>query len=107
MAKKVKSQAKPKEQTEKLLAKVPEEYVFWCCDGSIFRDMKELAEGLAAMSDDIFAHHANSEKNDFSNWLRDVIKDEKLAKDLQNVLDRNEAARTVVTRITILTKISA
>jgi hypothetical protein len=111
MAKKVKSQAKPKakpkEQPEKLLAKVPEEYVFWCCDGRIFRDMKELAEGLAAMSDEIFARHANPEKNDFSNWLRDVIKDEKLARDLENVLDRNEAARTVATRITIITKMSA
>ncbi len=104
MAKKVKPQAKPKEQAEKLLAKVPEEYVFWCCDGSIYRDMKELAEGLAAMSDDIFARHANSEKNDFSNWLRDVIKDEKLAKDLQNALDRQQAAGIVASRITILTK---
>ena len=58
------------------------------------------------MSDDIFTHHANSERNDFSNCLRDVINDEKLAKDLESILDRNEAARTVITRITFLTKIS-
>jgi len=104
MAKKVKSQVKPKEQAKKLLAKVPEEYVFWCSDGRVFRDMSELAEGLVTMSDDIFVRHANSEKNDFSNWLRDVINDEKLAKDLQNMLDRTEAARTVATRIIVLTK---
>ena len=105
MAKNAKPSAKRKEHPEKLLAKVPEEHVFWCCDDRIFGDMKELAEGLASMSDAVFAQHANSEKNDFSNWLRDVINDEKLAKDLQNVLDRNEAARIAVTRVTVLTKL--
>lgn len=104
MVKKVKSQAKPKEQAEKLLAKVPEEYVFWCCNGSIFRDMKELAEGLAAMSDDIFARHANSEKNDFSNWLRDVIKDNKLAIDLAKSPSRTQAAKKVTDRLSLLKK---
>ena len=52
MAKKVKPQGKQKEQpqlkeqADKVLAEVPEEYVFWCHDGRIFRDMKDLAEGL-------------------------------------------------------------
>ncbi len=104
MVKKVKRETKGKQEAQKFLAKVPDEQVFWCCDGRTFRDMKDLAEGLAAMSDDIFARHANSEKNDFSNWLRDVINDEKLSKDLQNVLDRNKAASLVATRITILTQ---
>jgi len=85
MAKQVRSQAKPKgqtipkEQARKFLAQVPEEQVFWCNDGRIFRDMKELGEGLAAMSFDTFVYHVNLAKNDFSNWLRNVVKDEKLA----------------------------
>jgi len=109
MAKKVKSQAKRKEQAqlkeqaEKFLFKVPEEYVFWCHDGTIFRDMKDLAESLAAMSDDVFAHHVNSEKNDFCKWVRDVIKDEKLANDLVIVTNRTQTAECVAARLTILT----
>jgi hypothetical protein len=102
--KRVQKSVKPKEQPEKLLAKVPEEHVFWCCDGRIFRDMKELAEGLAAMSDETYSYHRNAEKKDFTNWVMNVIGDTKLAEDLANVLDRNEAVSSVATRITILTR---
>jgi hypothetical protein len=106
----VKSQTKPKkatvpkEQAQKFLAKVPEENVFWCCDGCIFRDMRELAEGLDAMSDQTYSYHRNEEKKDFTNWVMNVIGDTELANDLANLLDRNEAARVVATRITILSK---
>ncbi len=102
MAKKVKPQEMSKEQAVKLLSKVPEEHAFWCHDGSIFRDIKELAEGLVTMSDEVFAYHANPEKNDFSNWVRDVIKDEKLARDLMNSSDREQAAKRVAERVDYL-----
>jgi len=113
MAKKVKSQAKRKEhtylkeQTHKFLAKVPEEHVFWCCSGNVFRNMEELADGLAAMSDDVFAHHVNSEKNDFCNWVRDVIEDEKLSNDLARATSRLQASEYVVARINLLTRNSS
>ena len=65
--------------------------------------MKELAEGLVAMSDDVFAYHVNSEKNDFCNWVRDVIQDDELASDLARANSRLQAAECVTTRLTILT----
>ena len=102
MAKKVKPQEMSKEQAEKFRGKVPEEYAFWCYDGRIFRDMKELAEGLVKMSDEVFAYHANPEKNDFSNWVRDVLKDEKLASDLAIATSKVQAAGHVATRLTYL-----
>jgi len=104
MAKKVKSQAKLREQADKFLAKVPAEYVFWCHDGSIFGSMKELAEGLVVMSDETFTYHSNSEKQDFSNWVRDVIKDEKLASELATATNRLQAAEYVAARVTFLTR---
>jgi hypothetical protein len=66
--------------------------------------MKELGEALAVMADETFAYHSNSDKKDFSNWMRDVIGDEKLAKDLENALDRNQAAGIVTSRVDTLTK---
>ena len=102
MAKKVKPQEMSKEQAQKFLGKVPEEHAFWCHDGSIFRDMKDLAEGLVAMSDEVFAYHVNPEKNDFSNWVRDVLKDEKLASDLAIATSKVQAAGHVATRLTYL-----
>jgi hypothetical protein len=59
MARNAKSQAKePKEQVTNLLTKVPAEHAFLCHDGKVFTDMKELAEGLVAMSDENFGYHA-------------------------------------------------
>ncbi|MFA5368169.1 MAG: hypothetical protein WC333_09845 [Dehalococcoidia bacterium] len=85
-----------------LLADVPDENAFWCCDGRVFTNMRELAEGLEAMSDETFLYHSNDEKHDFSNWLNEVIEDEKLGRDLARPLTRREAAKRVNDRVTLL-----
>ena len=109
MVKKVKLQGKQKEQpqlkeqVDKVLAEMPEEYVFWCHDGRTFRSLKDLAEGLGTMSDDTFAYHVNSEKNDFRKWVKELIKDDKLASDLAKAINRTQAAGYVTARLTILT----
>jgi hypothetical protein len=94
------SQEISKEQAQRFLNKVPEENAFLCNDGSKFRDIKELAEGLVKMLDEDFACHANPETNDFCNWVRDMIKDEKLAKDLASANTKVEAARYISNRVT-------
>ena len=103
MAKKVRRETKEKQEAQRLLDKIPAESVFWCRDGSIYGSMKELAEGLVTMSDEAFAYHSNSEKHDFSNWVRDVIKDEKLASELALATNRLQAAECVAARVTFLT----
>jgi H+-transporting ATPase len=101
--KKEKPQEHLGEQTDKFLAKVPEESIFRCHDGRTFSDMEELAEGLAAISDDTFAYHVNSERNDFSEWVRKVIKDETLASGLTKATNRTQAAKYVAARLAVLT----
>jgi H+-transporting ATPase len=101
--KKEKPQEQPGGQTDKLFAKVPEESIFRCHDGRTFRDMEELAKGLVAISDDTFAYHVNSERNDFSKWVRDVIRDEKLASDLATATNRTQATGYVTARLAVLT----
>jgi hypothetical protein len=91
-----------KQDAERLFADVPEDRSFWCCDGRIFRNMRDLSDGLANMSDETFAYHVNDEKNDFSNWLKDVIEDEKLAKDMEASITRQQAAKMVNERVTLL-----
>ena len=93
---KVKANAKP---AKKRLAKVPDQYVFYCCDGSVYRDMAELAAGLAAMNDETFAYHSNRERQDFCNWVRDIIEDIELAEDLAMAASRERAATCVAERI--------
>jgi hypothetical protein len=93
-----------KEDARKYMADVPEEYVFRCQDSRGFKNLRELRDGLANMTEEVYAYHANAEKNDFSRWVRDVIKDEKLAADLQSSTSRSEAMKRVGTRVANLSK---
>ncbi len=91
-------------ESQKILANVPEEYVFRVHDDGILRNLKELAEALNTLSDEIFSYHSNSEKKDFSNWVRDIIGDKRLAKELDGAATRYQAARAVQKRIAVLSK---
>jgi hypothetical protein len=91
-----------KQDAEKRLADVPGEYAFWCNDGRIIKSMRELKESLEQMGDAIYVYHVNAEKNDFSTWAKDVLIDEKLARDLSRSANRSEAARCVAARVTFL-----
>ena len=94
--------AKPPVKAKKQPGKVPAEYVFWCHDGSVFADLEELAEGLAVMSDETYVYHCNLEKQDFSNWVRHIIKDEELAMELAIARSRVQAAEYVASRIALM-----
>jgi hypothetical protein len=91
-----------KRDAERLLANVPEGQVFWCCDGRVMRNVRELGDALSVMSDESYACHANPEKNDFRNWVRDVIGDQKLARDLVKSASRTQAAEMVANRLAFL-----
>ena len=91
-----------KEDAQRLLSNVTEEYVFRCNDGRVFRNMQELHNGLDTMTSETFAYHSNAERSDFSNWVRDVIHDEKLSRDLAKSQGRPQATKKVTDRITFL-----
>ena len=92
----------------KFLGDVPEDKVFYSHDGRILKNVSDLSIALGEMSDETFAYHSNTEKTDFSNWVKDVIGDEKLASDIQKSGSRLRAAKAVFDRIAFLrTKIPA
>ena len=91
-----------RQEAERLLANVPEEYVFRCCDGRIMSNMEELGEAFIVMTDETFSYHSNEERSDFSNWVRDVIRDEKLARDMERSLNKTQATGKVTQRIAFL-----
>jgi hypothetical protein len=90
---------------KKKLEKVSETVVFWCNDGQIFKDMKELMDGFDIMSDMTFAYHVNELKNDFSCWVLDIIGDQKLAQELKAVRNREQAKKKVQQRYLELTQL--
>ncbi len=68
-----------------LIKIAPPKFEFVLVDGRKLKDVRELAFALADMADDVFWHHASDAKNDFSNWINDVLKDKELADALKLV----------------------
>ncbi len=93
-----------KEEARKYLADVPPEFVFRCHDSCVFKNMRELRDGLANMAEETYVYHANAEKNDFSTWVKDIINDEKLATDLKGAKSKTEASNRVGNRIAVLSR---
>ncbi len=81
------------------LEDVPAEKRFWCHDGRYLKSLAELEAALEQMSDETFSYHSSETKTDFSNWISDVIGDQKLARDLLKSTTPVQAAKNVAARI--------
>jgi hypothetical protein len=91
-----------KEEAERRLRDVPDDKRFWCHDGKDIKNLRELRKALIDMSDETFCYHSDEERKDFNNWVRDVVGDDKLARDLSEARSRMEASRAVAERISFL-----
>jgi len=78
-----------KKQKEKILKDAPVEHYFILYDGEPVKNVKELADTLERIRDDIFYHHVNDEKHDFANWVRDVFEDDELATELKPLQNKD------------------
>ncbi len=81
---------------KKIAGQAPEEYHFVLADGRKLRDMLELVEGLEHMSDDIYRHHVNETRNDFSTWLRDVFNEDELADEIAKINNKVDTQTAVM-----------
>ena len=71
--------------------RISAEKYFMLCNGTPIRSIKELAFMLDKISDDDFSYHVTDEKNDFSNWIRDVFGKERLAESLGRLKNKKES----------------
>jgi hypothetical protein len=83
----------------KMLGDVPEDKRFYCSDGKVLNNLSDLNKALVEMSEETFNYHSNATKTDFSNWVKDVIGDEKLSLDLKKASSRVRAGKVVSDRI--------
>ena len=91
-----------KEEASRRLGDVPDEERFWCHDGKLLKNLGELEKALVDMSDETFHYHLGEGRNDFGNWARDVVGDDKLANDLSKAKSRIQASKAVTQRISFL-----
>ncbi len=93
-----------KQDAARVLADTSGDKCFFCQDGCVSQNLYQLAECLDRISENSFRHHVTEVRNDFSNWVRDVFGDDKLANDLSRCTNSAEAAKTVRDRIAWLQK---
>jgi len=100
MAPKIKKKVKPKPKKKtKVLFNAKEEKRFWLCDGQVLKNLKDLAGALEKMDDKVFKYHVNKKKNDFASWIKDVIKEPKLAKELKGAKTAETTANKIKSSI--------
>src|SRR3989338_10517519 len=87
----------------KVLENVPPDNNFFVCNGHVLRNIRELCEELRAIDEGSYPYHVNQEKNDFSNWVNDILKDKKLADDLRMSIKKEDALEIVEKRVKTLT----
>ena len=93
-----------REEARKYLNNAPSEHNFWVCDGSVLRNLDDLSNLLSHMNEETFSYHSNKDKNDFSNWITDILGDKKLAEELLKAKTRNLAMKKVKERVSMLKK---
>jgi hypothetical protein len=75
---------------------IPAEKYFKLCNGKIIKDIKELALAFETMTLEVYNHHANHERNDFSNWIKDIFGEKDLATELHLVHNSKDAEIVVL-----------
>ena len=84
---------------KKILGEAPEEHHFVVADGRKVKNIMELADALETMSEEIFRHHANEFKNDFSAWVKDVFYEHSLAEDISRAKNKLETQIAILRRL--------
>lgn len=87
------------EENKRILAHVNPENYFRVANGTIIKGLSELDSSLENMGEETFRYHVNDYRNDFSTWIRDAIKDEKLTNELLLTKDKCRIQVLVLRRI--------
>ena len=69
---------------------------FWVSNGLIQNSLVALSEALKQMEKEVFQHHVSKDKNDFADWVYDVLGDSSCATDLRKAKTLPSARSVVV-----------
>ena len=64
--------------------------------GGKFSSLEKFAKELQHMKDEVFNHHVNDEKHDFKEWVKHSLKEDKLAENIEEKLDKMEVELEVL-----------
>src|SRR3989344_2290179 len=73
-----------KQDTRRPVEAKPENY-FILITGVPLKNLRELANSLETMNDWVFSHHVNDARNDFSNWMKEILKEDVLSEEIRHI----------------------
>ncbi len=76
--------------SNKGLTEAPSGQRFFVFEGPSVKSLDDLSYYLGTMTERQIRHHVTEDKNDFASWVRDVLKQDKLANDLEKTKNREE-----------------
>jgi hypothetical protein len=80
---------------------------FYTYDNQVLKNLWELYAFLKSCDEVTFRHHVNETKNDFANWVEDIILDGELAKRMDHCVSRGVMQLRVLSRINFLVSMSS
>jgi hypothetical protein len=92
------------DKASKFLADVPEQKQFMLYMGTNIKSLHELGDAIAIMADRTFLHHVAEGRNDFSNWIRDVVGDHDLAERISKMKTKQDMAHEINKRVHFLAR---
>lgn len=92
------------EKASRVLADVPEQKQFMLYMGTNIKSLHELGDAIGIMADRTFMHHVAEGRNDFSNWVRDVIGDHELAEKIKRLGTKQEMAGEINKKVHFLAR---
>lgn len=85
---------------QKLVAvNAKDELCFWINNGPILKNLEDLKNALKKISEETFKYHVSKEKNDFANWVKNVLGDKVLANKLARIRTIKTMIKTVEERL--------
>jgi len=72
------------------------ERAFWVSDGKMIHNLFELAVAFKDMKLSTFKYHANKEKNDFYEWVKNILDNKELAEQLARTITKDKAELVVL-----------
>lgn len=85
-----------------ILSRVPSQRSFWLCTNQNLRSIADVSKALQVANDEVFRYHVNRDKNDFEAWIRDIVKDKDLAREIARVKTRETLIRKISERVEAL-----
>jgi|SRR3989344_3276788 len=87
------------EKASAILKPVSPYSIFKLHKGRELRSLQDLHDSLTEMENEVFYHHVSRGKNDFANWVRDIIGDEDFAKKIRKVKHKYQLKELINKRI--------